>query len=85
MHTLTHTHLVGAEADVAQLQDGGENGPHGGDLVAVETDGLETLDQQQEVLLVLFPLQLTRPPLRDHLWKPCFFANILHYLCTHST
>jgi len=58
-HTHTHTHLVRAEADVAELQDGGEDGPDGGDLVGMETDSLEALNQKLEVLLVLLPLQLT--------------------------
>lgn len=59
----THTHLVGAEADVAQLQDGGEDGPDGGDLVAMETDGLKAADQQLEILLVLLAPQVTRTAL----------------------
>lgn len=55
----TCMHLVRAEAHVAKLQDRGEDGPDGGDLISMQTDGFKALNQKLEVLLVLFPLQFT--------------------------
>lgn len=52
----TQLHLVGVEADVAKVKNGGQDGPDGGDLVSVEPDGLKALNQKQEVLLVLLPI-----------------------------
>lgn len=48
------THLEGAEADVAEVENGGEDGPDGGDVVGAEADSLKALKQNLEVLLVPF-------------------------------
>lgn len=61
----THTHLVRAEAHVAELQDRWEDGPDGGDLISMQTDGLEALNQKLEVLRVLLPLQFTGTTLEE--------------------
>lgn len=61
--SFTHTHLIWAEAHVAKLQDRGEDGPDGGDLISMQTDGLKALNQKLEVLLVLLPLQFTETTL----------------------
>lgn len=67
MFTLSPTvvYLIRAEAHVAKLQDGGEDGPDSGDLIGMQTDGLETLTQKLEVLLVLLPLWLTGTTLKE--------------------
>lgn len=65
MSNLSHSlicvnpHLIWAEANVAKLQDGGEDGPDSGDLLSVESYDLKAVNQELEVLFVLLPLQLT--------------------------
>lgn len=60
-----HTHLVGGEAHVSQLEDGGEDGPDGRDLIRLQTHRLEAPQQELEVLLVLLALQFTGTALEE--------------------
>lgn len=61
----TQTHLIWAEAHIAELQDGGQDGPYGGDLISLQLDGLKAFNKKLEVLFVLLPPQLTGTTLQD--------------------
>lgn len=72
----TQTHLVGAEAHVAKLQDRREDCPDGRDLISMQTDGLKALNQKLKVLLVLLPLQFTATTLEErNTWATCLISE----------
>lgn len=60
-----HTHLIGSEAHVSKLEDGGEDGPDGGDLIGLQAHRLEAPQQKLEVLLVLLALQFAGTALEE--------------------
>lgn len=60
-----HTYLVRAEADVTKLEDRGEDGPDGGDLISMEANGLKALNQELEILFVLLCPHFTGTTLQE--------------------
>lgn len=57
-------YLRGGKADIPQLQDGRQDSPGGGQLIIREADTLQSLHQDQKVLTVLLPQDVTSSALR---------------------
>lgn len=60
------THLGGAEADVAQVQDSSQHGPDPGQLLRVQAQQLQGPGQSREVLAILLALEPAGAALWGH-------------------
>lgn len=58
-------YLIGGKADVPQLQNGSQDSPGGAELILREADSLQSLHQDQKILTVLLPQDITRSALRE--------------------
>jgi len=58
-------YLIGGKADIPQLQNGSQDSPGGGQLIEREADSLQSLHQDQKVLAVLLPQDVTGSALRE--------------------